>query len=207
MNRKVIGLIYVAMLLLSGCLPVKKTSGLGKKTVFDDPHFYYDKENYTLIRVNPETREEDIEKYLSKKSTVKTMSLSPPVERLKHTVERPKHTVERPKHIEGYDTPPKPKHIIRPIYPRKSLNEAWHGAVVLKMLIDSTGNVIIAKPIDIEKIRHLDKGGVLMVESALTALMKSEFEPAIHNGKPVRVWVTFPVRFVPNKDFSPNLVP
>ena|GEM_PF-2881514 len=188
-NNKESHLFVIFLLFLSGCLV--------KRDILHDPHFYYDKKNYTLIRVNPETRDEDIKEYLNRKSTVKTMSFSPPV--------------ERPKDLKGYDTPPKPKKIIKPIYPREALYEGYHGTLVLKMLLDSTGNVLIAMPIDIEKTKNLDRGGILLVESALEALMKSEFEPAIHNGKPVRVWVSFPVRFILNyqekKGFPPNLVP
>lgn len=181
------------MLLLSGCFPPKKTSELGKKTIFDDPHFYFDRENFTLIRVNPERREEEIKEYLTRKDTAKTMRISP-------YNEKPKPDTT------SYDAPPKPKKIVKPVYPRESLREKYHGTVFIKMLIDSTGIVLLAKPLDTEKTKHLGEGGKLLVKSALKAMIQSEFEPAIKNGKPVRVWVLFPVQFV-IRNSSPKPVP
>lgn len=60
--------------------------------------------------------------------------------------------------------------------------------IVVKVLIDTNGTVIDAKLM-------LSHGDQLLEEVALTAAKQAKFIPAIHNGKPVRVWITFPIEF------------
>ena len=63
MKYTIAAVILIIAILLS-CSPKRTTN------VFTDPHFYYDKESYTIIRVNPETREKDIEEYLEMRKHV-----------------------------------------------------------------------------------------------------------------------------------------
>lgn len=186
-------ILFLILVFLTGCLV--------KRNIFHDPQFYYDKENYTLIRVNPETREEDIKGYFSWKNKKRTIPIPTPT-----------HTKPDTEKVDvAYDTPPKPKEIVKPVYPLKSKSKGYYGTVILKLLIDSTGIVILAKPIEIARFRNLDRGGILLVESALAAAIKSEFIPAYQDGKPTKVWVSFPVRFilhgVNEKRFPARLVP
>ena len=82
---------FLIIILLSGCSV--------KRNVFHDPHFFYDKENYTIIRVNPETRDEDIAEYLKRKNEKK--------------ITPPPSPSDTSKGIKEYDTPPKPKRIVK----------------------------------------------------------------------------------------------
>lgn len=179
-NNKELLLFSFFLVFLSGCLV--------KRDILHDPHFYYDKENYTLIRVKPETREEDIQKYLKKKN-----------KKLLHT--RPSlPPADSSKIVKEYDIPPKPKRIVKPIYPTESRLKGYYGTVLLKLLIDSTGVVLLVKPAKTVNLRCLDRAGILLVESALKAAIQFEFYPAYENGKPIKVWVSFPVQFILHKN-------
>jgi len=181
--------LLLILIFLSGCLV--------KRNIFHDPHFYYDKENYTLIRVNPETREEDIEEYFNRKNKPSTPTSLPNIE---------KDSLE-------LWTPPKPKKIVRPDYPSEAKSMGYYGTVILKLLIDSTGVVLLAKPVSsFMQGKKLDRIETLLVKSALEAAIQTTFKPACDDkGKPVPVWVSFSVRFVlernKKKRFPPSLVP
>ena len=186
-GSKIKTFLFLILIFLSGCLV--------KRHIFHDPHFFYDKDNYTLIRVNPETRDEEIKRYNEglKKTIVAYIPPKPDLDSI------------------SYDTPPRPKKIVKPVYSLEAKSMGYYGTVILKLLIDSTGVVCVAKPIFSNRIRKLDRIETKLVESVLIAAIQSEFIPAYHGEKPVPVWVSFPVRFVlegnKKKRFSPSLVP
>jgi len=200
------------MLLLSGCLPVKKTSGLGKKTIFDDPHFYYDKENYTLIRVNPETREKDIEEYINWRD-----KKSPPPSSTSKNKPSKNDTL-------GLGTPPEQKKCTALHYPEEAKLRGYQMEILFKMKINSMGIVTLAKLLAFETqfgqfesklskitpknliknkskyIKKPDKIERLLIETALGGVINREFTPAYdEKGKPLPIWISYPVRFILQK--------
>jgi TonB family protein len=74
-----------------------------------------------------------------------------------------------------------------PVYPEKAKMQAIEGKVFLKLLIDENGNVAKAK-IDKSVNRLLDK-------SAMDAVKRAKFSPALIKDKPVKAWVVLPIAF------------
>jgi hypothetical protein len=171
MKHMIIALIFVIALFLS-CFPKRITD------VFTDPHFYYDEEHYTLIRVNPETRDEDIKRFdeRTEKKIFKDYPLRPKPDTL------------------GFDLPPRPKKIVAPKYPRDLLKQGYSGKVFLQLLVNEQGIVVLAKPAS--GIQNLDEIGNEFVKVSLEAAIQTEFYPALHEDNPVKVWVTYPIQFV-----------
>lgn len=165
--------VILIMAILLSCSPKRTTN------VFSDSHFYYDEKNYTLVRVNPETRDEDIKRYNER--TEKTI--------FKHIAPKPK-----PDTSIGYDLPPRPKKVVAPKYPRDLKKQGYSGKVILKLLIDENGMVILAQPSS--GGQKLDKIGILLIKAALESAIQTEFYPARQKGKPVKVWVSYPIRFI-----------
>ena len=64
------------------------------------------------------------------------------------------------------------------------------GTVTIEAVIDKEGNVIDAKI-----VRDIGGGGALG-ESALNAVLTTKFNPGKQRGKPVKVRVTIPIKFV-----------
>lgn len=89
----------------------------------------------------------------------------------------------------AYDTPPKLIKLVKPKYPDIARKAGIEGMVILKILVDVDGKVIDAKVLK-------SLGNVGCDESAIEAAKKCLFEPALQRDKPVRVWVSYPVRFV-----------
>ena len=216
MDWKMKSILFLIIILLSGCSV--------KRNVFHDPHFFYDKENYTIIRVNPETREKDIKAYYNRKFKSKSKKTIPPPS-----------PPDTSKGIKAYYTPPKPKRIVKPVYPSEVKSIGYQGTVILQFLIDSTG--VVKKAIALtflthenyyiisqnktkyqklikqarETKREFNEIEELLVKSSLAAAIKTEFVPAFQKGKPVPVWVSFPVSFIldykKDKHFPARLVP
>ena len=76
-----------------------------------------------------------------------------------------------------------------PEFPRLAKQAGITGTVVVKMLVDETGNVL-------KVILAKSSGTQALDDAALGAAEKCKFSPAIQNGRPVKVWVTFPYEFV-----------
>ena len=77
-------------------------------------------------------------------------------------------------------------------YPRSAKLLKAEGIVFIKVLIGLTG-----RPIDvlIDKTTDLDwKHG--FNKAALKNAKKCLFKPALENGKPIKVWVSFPYEFI-----------
>lgn len=79
-------------------------------------------------------------------------------------------------------------HEHNPDYPRLARQAGITGTVWVKALIDEQGNVIKA-------IVAKSSGTISLDESAVDAAVKNKFKPGIQNGRPVKVWVTYPVEF------------
>ncbi len=76
----------------------------------------------------------------------------------------------------------------KPEYPRMVKDAGLEGTVYLRVLVKKDGTVGDAKVEKSSKIASLD-------EAALKAVFACTFKPAIQNGRPVNVWVSFPYEF------------
>ena len=77
----------------------------------------------------------------------------------------------------------------KPEYPRLARQAQLEGRVYLRVLVKkdgSVGDAIIEKT---SGITSLD-------DAALKAVFGCKFKPAIQNGRPVKVWVSFPYEFI-----------
>ena len=89
----------------------------------------------------------------------------------------------------AYDTPPKLIKLVKPRYPDIARKAGIEGMVILKILVDVDGKVVDAKVLK-------SLGNVGCDEAAIEAAKKCAFEPALQRDKPVKVWVSYPVRFM-----------
>ena len=78
-----------------------------------------------------------------------------------------------------------------PDYPPKAKKLALEAKVVVQALVDADGSVRAAKVTE-PSAQSPDIG---FERAALLAAMESSYRPAIANGKPVPVWVTYAVAF------------
>jgi len=74
-----------------------------------------------------------------------------------------------------------------PIYPRRARRMGREGFVLLRLTIDSDGQVVNIEPLEAE--------GKEFEEAAIKAVKESTFEPATKNGKPVACRAVLPFRF------------
>ena len=94
----------------------------------------------------------------------------------------------------AYDDPPQPiggfaaiqKNLVYPEIARKAGVE---GTVFIKVLVDAKGNVV-----DTDVIKSLGNNGC--DEAAVKAIKSVKWKPAMQRDKPVKVWVSIPVRFM-----------
>lgn len=77
---------------------------------------------------------------------------------------------------------------VKPAYPEQARRLGIEGVVILEVAISSEGRVLEA--------RIIEDPGFGLGESALRAIMASEFEPALSGETPVAVRVRIPVRFL-----------
>ncbi|MEW5993361.1 MAG: TonB family protein [Candidatus Zixiibacteriota bacterium] len=75
-----------------------------------------------------------------------------------------------------------------PPYPRLAKQAGIEGTVWVKALVDEEGNVIKA-------ILGKSCGTKSLDDAAVEAAYKNKFKPGIQNGRPVKVWVTYPMEF------------
>ncbi len=88
-----------------------------------------------------------------------------------------------------YDERPVPVNSIQPVYPQLERRAGIEGDVWLKVLVDVEGrvrDVIVAK----ESGKSESFG-----RAAMEAALKTVWKPAISNGQPVAVWITYKVSF------------
>ncbi len=79
-------------------------------------------------------------------------------------------------------------HYVNPVYPAKELKAGVQGIVWVKVLVGRKGDVLDAVVYKTSGTKSLDK-------SALKAALENKFKPAIQDGKPVAMWVTYKVTF------------
>ncbi|TSC82740.1 MAG: periplasmic protein TonB [Parcubacteria group bacterium Gr01-1014_20] len=78
---------------------------------------------------------------------------------------------------------------VSPVYPEVALLTNREATVWIKALIDKEGRV---REVRIAKSSGSNVG---FDEAALDAAWKNLYKPAIQNGRPVAIWVTYPVEF------------
>jgi protein TonB len=89
-----------------------------------------------------------------------------------------------------YDEGPVAVRQPRPIYPPLAMKAGMEAVIWLKILIDKEG---IVRDVMVIKSSEKEAG---FEEAATDAAYKSSWKPAIANGQPVAVWVTYKVEFV-----------
>ncbi len=79
-------------------------------------------------------------------------------------------------------------HQEKPAYPAMALTIGLEGTVWISVLVGKDGNVKDARVFKSSGTKSLDL-------SALEASHKNKFKPAIQNGRPVSMWVTYKIEF------------
>ena len=107
----------------------------------------------------------------------------------------------------AYDSPAEPiggreKIINNLIYPKKAKKANAEGTVIVQAYINKKGSVV-----DCKVMYGMPNTG--MNESAINAIKKTKFKPAIKDGKPIGTWMSIPVHFGlnDNKDNRAKFVP
>ena len=85
-----------------------------------------------------------------------------------------------------YEDEPVPVTTVQPVYPEFAREAQIQGKVVLHVLVGKDGRVKNVK---------VSKGVTGLNESAMEAVRRWVFKPALSNNKPVAVWVEVPVDF------------
>jgi TonB family protein len=101
----------------------------------------------------------------------------------------PQEYLPSPDEFVPYDTPPVPLNEVEYEYPPEALEKGIEGTVWVKALIDTKGDVREAM---IFKDSGTDVG---FEEVALRGAFQVKYRPALYKGKPVAVWVVYPVHF------------
>jgi len=79
---------------------------------------------------------------------------------------------------------------VRPKYPEMARKAGIEGAVYISVLVGKDG-----KPIKSKILKKKPADSNIFDEAATNAVMTSVYSPGIQNGRPVRVWLTVPIRF------------
>ncbi len=79
---------------------------------------------------------------------------------------------------------------IKPKYPEIAKRSGIEGLVVVNVLIGKDG-----RPIKAKIMKKKPKDSDIFDEAAVSALMGSSYSPGIQNGRPIKVWLTVPMRF------------
>lgn len=78
---------------------------------------------------------------------------------------------------------------VMPVYPEVATLTGREGTVWVKALVDKEGKVREAR------VAKSSGSNVGFDEAALAAAYSNVYKPAIQNGRPVAIWVTYPVEF------------
>ena len=89
-----------------------------------------------------------------------------------------------------YEEPPVPVKQVAPRYPRFIKKQGIEGQVWLNVEVLKNGSVG-----RIEVLKSLNAGKNGLDQAAMKAVKKWKFEPAKNGGKPITVWVKFPLTF------------
>ncbi len=101
-------------------------------------------------------------------------------------------------HVDKIDKMPSPIGSPKPVYPESAIKDSLNGLVVIQLLVGKDGRV--------KKTRLLE-GEEPFSSAAIEAGKKSIWEPAIYKGKPVGVWVAFPIRFIMSQSKQRGVIP
>ena len=101
-------------------------------------------------------------------------------------------------HVDKMDKMPSPIGSPKPVYPESAIKDSLNGLVVIQLLVGKDGRV---------KMTRLLEGEEPFSSAAIEAGKKSIWEPAIYNGKPVGVWVAFPIRFTMSQSKQREVIP
>lgn len=123
--------------------------------------------------------DEDIEEIETIGPTTLDLTKPPPVSREGTT---PKFVV--------HEEEPIPIKKVRPEYSQFAKNAGIEGEVIVRAEVFEEGNVGA-----VEIVKSLQSGPGGLDEAALQAVKQWKFIPAKNQGKPVAVWVTFPIKF------------
>jgi TonB family protein len=77
---------------------------------------------------------------------------------------------------------------VAPVYPKEAEDKGITGKVIIRALIDKNGDPIQVKV-------GKSSGYEMLDESAVAAAKKNKYKPAVKDGKPVAVWVSYTVKF------------
>jgi len=86
------------------------------------------------------------------------------------------------------EEPPELIYSVLPEYPRWARESETEGRVIIKALISKEGDVLDA-------VVFVSSENTLLDEAALAVARKYKYRPAIQNGRPIAVWVTYKVDF------------
>jgi len=89
-----------------------------------------------------------------------------------------------------YEEEPIPIKMVRPEYPENIKKDGIQGQVIVRAEVYENGSVG-----SVEILQSLDSSSGGLDESAIKAVKQWRFIPAKNKGKPVAVWVTFPISF------------
>ncbi|MEE9443046.1 MAG: energy transducer TonB [candidate division Zixibacteria bacterium] len=88
-------------------------------------------------------------------------------------------------------------HKEEPIYPRLALEAGFDATLTVEVFVGKEGKVLKAQ------IAKCTKPKMGFEEEALKAAYKSVFSPAIQNGQPVGIWISYVIKFIiDNKDIQ-----
>ena len=79
---------------------------------------------------------------------------------------------------------------VKPRYPDRARRAGIEGRVFVSVLISENG-----MPVKAQIMKREPTDTTVFDEPAVEAVMKSRYTPGIQNGKPVKVWLTLPIRF------------
>ncbi|NLI14979.1 MAG: energy transducer TonB [candidate division Zixibacteria bacterium] len=105
-------------------------------------------------------------------------------------VENMEELLPKPDEFVAYEEAPSPIEQVTPVYPEMARQAQVEGVVWVKSLVDKDGrvrDVIIVKP---------SGANAGFEEAAIEAARKTIWKPAISNGQPVAVWVSYKIEFV-----------
>jgi protein TonB len=90
----------------------------------------------------------------------------------------------------AYEEAPSPIEQVQPVYPEMARQAQVEGVVWVKSLVDKDGkvrDVIIVKP---------SGANAGFEDAAIEAAKKTVWKPAISNGQPVAVWISYKIDFI-----------
>lgn len=105
------------------------------------------------------------------------------------SIEDTEQLIPKPGTFVRYDEPPQTIESVAPIYPEMARVAGVQGDVWIQAYIDKNGNV---KAVEILKASGANAG---FEESAIAAARQTTWTPAISNGQPVGVWVSYKIEF------------